>query len=225
MIYILPTKKGLGVELWGTHEDLTNLYSVISKFWNNENRLNIRGFENRDKLISGFSYEIRKAYEGRRLKRKTSHFSLNELEYFGAQISWVHFLFSMTALKFNMRFSEVTKYDISIFLQIEFWLEKAMNGFDEVGAKNLVGFIEDGLHGANEYIYHYMRSINLDYFMLGGGKKAFRKLPTMLRRGLFFTDEYKAYRKFLENEAQKHGCEVNDMDINDDNVDYENIKW
>lgn len=215
----------MGVELWGTHEDLTNFYSVIGKFWNDENKLNIKGFENRDKLISGFSYEIRKAYEGSRLKRKTSHFSLEELAYFGAQISWVHFLFSLTALKFNMRYSETTKYDISIFLQIEFWLEKAMNGFDEVGAQNLVGFIEDGLYGANEYIYHYMRSINLDYFMSGGGKKAFRKLPDMLQRGIFFTDEYKAYRIFLENDAKRLGCEVNDMDINDDNIDYENIKW
>ena len=225
MIYILPTKKGMGVELWGTHEDLTNFYSVIGRFWNDENKLNIKGFENRDKLISGFSYEIRKAYEGSRLTRKTSHFSMDELDYFGAQISWVHFLFSLTALKFNMRYSEATKYEISFFFQIEFWLEKAMKGFDEVGAQDLVGFIEDGLYGANEYIYHYMRSINLDYFLLGGGKKAFRKLPDMLRRGIFFTDEYKAYKTFLENDAKRLGCEVNDIDINDDNIDYENIKW
>ncbi len=225
MIYILPTKKGMGVELWGTHEDLTNFYNVIGKFWNDENKLNIKGFENRDKLISGFSYEIRKAYEGSRLKRKTSQFSLEELDYFGAQISWVHFLFSLTALKFNMRYSETTKYDISMFLQIEFWLEKAMNGFDEVGAQNLIGFIEDGLYGANEYIYHYMRSINIDYFMLGGGKKAFRQLPDLLRRGIFYTNEYKTYRAFLENDAKRLGCEINNMDINEGNIDYENIKW
>ena len=213
------------VELWGTHEDLNNLYEVLGRFWNDENKLNINGYENRDKLISGFSYEIRKAFEGSRLKRKTSHYSFEETEYFGTQISWVHFLFSLTALKFNMRYSETSKLDISMILQIEFWLERAMNNYDEIGARNLVGFIDDGLYGANEFIYHYMRSINLDYFLLGGGKRAFRKLPDLLQRGIFFSDEYKSYKNDLEKDAKRLGCDVNDMDIDDDNIDYDNMKW
>ncbi|TAJ08195.1 hypothetical protein DMA11_21430 [Marinilabiliaceae bacterium JC017] len=225
MIYIVPTKRGMGVELWGDYEDLKNFYEVIGKFWNDENKLNFKGFENRDKLISGFSYEVRKAYEGSRLKRKCSHFSFEEVEYFGAQISWVHFLFSLTALKFNMRYSETTKYDISMFLQIEFWLEKAMNSYDEIGTKKLLGFIEDGLYGANEYIYHYMRSINLDYFLLGGGKRAFRKLPELLKKGIFYTEEYNNYKTFLENDAKRLECDINDMEINDDDVNYDEIKW
>jgi len=225
MIYIVPTKKGMGVELWGTYEDLNNFHGVVGKFWNDENRLNIKEFENRDKLISGFSYEIRKAYEGSRLKRTTSHYSFDEIDYFGAQISWVHFLFSLAALKFNMRYSETNKYDISMFLQIEFWLERAMYNYDEIGARNLIGFIEDGVYGANEYIYHYMRSINMDYVFLGGGKRAFRKLPELLKRGIFYTDEYKSYKTFLENDAKRLGCEINDLEINDDDIDYESIKW
>ena len=225
MIYIISTKRGMGVELWGTHEDLNNLYEVIGRFWNDENKLNIKGYENRDKLISGFSYEIRKAFEGSRLKRKSSHYSFEETEYFGTQISWVHYLFSLTALKFNMRYSETSKLDISMILQIEFWLERAMNNYDEIGARNLVGFIDDGLYGANEFIYHYMRNINLDYFLLGGGKRAFRKLPDLLQRGIFLSDEYKSYKIHLENDAKRLGCEVNDIDIDDDNVDYENLKW
>lgn len=74
MLYILPTKRGYGVELWGTYDDLDTLYEVISKFWNDENRINQNGFDNRDKLISGFSYEIRKAKENHRLYKTTSHF-------------------------------------------------------------------------------------------------------------------------------------------------------
>jgi len=225
MIYITPTKRGMGVELWGTYEDLHNFYEVIGKFWNDENKLSIKGFENRDKLISGFSYEIRKAYEGSRLKQETSHYSFDKVEYFGAQISWTHFLFSLSALKHNMRYCETTKYDISMFLQIEFWLERAMNGYDKIGAGNLIGFIEDGIYGANEYIYNYMRSINLDYFLLGGGKRAFRKLPELLKRGVFYTHEFKAYKAFLENEAKRLGCEIDNMEINDDDIDYENMQW
>lgn len=224
MIYIVPTKKGFGVEIWGTYDDLHNFYEVLGKFWNHEDGLQIKGDENRDKLISGFSYEIRKAKEGSRLKRKSNHFSYEEQEYFGTQISWVHFLFSLTAIKYNMRFRETNKFDIAMILQIEFWLEKAMNSYDETGAKSLIGFIDDGLYAANSSIYQFMRSINLQYFMLGGGKRAFRKLPDLLKRGIFFTNEYKEYEDFLKKEAERLNCNISEMDINDDDVNYD-IKW
>lgn len=225
MIYIIPTKKGFGVELWGTREDLDNLYNVIGKFWNDENYSGKPGFENRDKLISGFSYEIRKAKEDSRLKRNTSHFSFEEQEHFGTQISWVHFLFSLTAVKFNMRYYETNKFDISQILLVEFWLEKAMRQYDDVGASTLVGFIEDGLYGANNYIYHYMRSINLDYFLAGGGKNGFRQLPELLKRGIFHTDQYKEYEDYLNQEAKRLNCEINDIEIDDDHIDYEKMEW
>lgn len=100
-----------------------------------------------------------------------------------------------------------------------------MFAFDENGAKNLVPFIEDGLYGANPFLYHYMRSINLDFLQLGGGKRSFRKLPQLLKRGVFYTDEYKEYQKFLEEEAKRLKCEINDLEINDDHIDYENLNW
>lgn len=225
MLYIMPTKKGMGVELWGTYEDLDLFYDIIGKFWNHENHLNKKGFENRDKLISGFSYEIRKAKDNSRMKRATSHFSMEEQTYYGTQLSWVHFLFSLTAIKYNMRFHETNKLHIATILQVEFWLEKAMNSYDETGAKELIGFIDDGLYGANDYIYQYMRSINLDYFLLGGGKRAFRQLPKLLTRGIFYTSEYKEYESYLEKEALRLKCEITDLEINDDHIDYENMKW
>ncbi len=225
MLYIIPTKKGMGVELWGTYEDLDLLYDTIGKFWNDENYLNKKGFESRDKLISGFSYEIRKTKDNQRLSRATSHFSIEKQTYYGAQISWVHILFSMAAIKYNMRFYETNKLDIATIIQVEFWLERAMNSYDEVGAKELIGYIDDGLYGANDYIYQYMRSINLDYFLLDGGKRAFRQLPKLLKRGIFYTSEYKEYASYLEKEATRLNCEITDLEINDDHIDYENMKW
>ncbi|WP_150452533.1 DUF6904 family protein [Arenibacter lacus] len=189
MLYTIPTKKGMGVELWGTYEDLDRLYDLIGKFWNDENQLYGKGYENRGKLISSFSYEIRKAYSNQRLHRTKSHFSPEEQAYYGTPLSWVHFLFSLTAIKYNMRFYQTNKLDVATILQIEYWLDYAMNTYDEVGAKALIGFIEDGLYGGNDLIYQYMRSINLDYFLLGGGKRAFRKLPTLLKRGTYFSSE------------------------------------
>jgi hypothetical protein len=45
------------------------------------------------------------------------------------------------------------------------------------------------------------------------------------KKGVFFTEEYKSFKSFLENEAKKLGCEVNEIGINDDDFDYEAIKW
>lgn len=225
MLYITPTKRGIGAEIWGSYEDLDCLYEVISKFWNQEQYHNTKGFENRDKLISGFSYEIRKAKEGSRDKRESSHFSMERATYYGTKISWVHFLFSLSALKYNMRFYPTNKFDVSLLLQVEFWLERAMNEFDKIGANNLIGFIEDGLDGANDTIYQYMRGIHIDYVQLGGGKMAFRKLPELLKRGVFFTEEHKEYREFLEKEAKRLQCNVSDLELDDDHIDYEHLKW
>lgn len=124
-----------------------------------------------------------------------------------------------------MRYCETNKYDISQILLIEFWLEEAMNSYDSVGARSLIGFIEDGLYGGNDYIYHCMRSVNLDFFLLGGGKKAFRKLPELLKRGVYYTEEYKDYQQFLEKEAKRLNCEVSQIELNDDDFNYEAVKW
>lgn len=225
MIYLIPTKRGLGVELWGTYEDLDNFYDVIGKFWNDEQYRDKSGFENRDKLISGFSYEIRKAKQGSRKRRNSSHFLSELVDYYGTNFSWVHFLFSITAIKYNMRFYETSKFDISVILQIEFWLEKAMKTFDKIGSKDLAGFINDGIYGANEYIYQTMRSVHTEYFMLDGGKRAFRKLPDLLKCAVYYTEEYKEYQDFLKKEAKQLNCAISDLEINDDHIDYEHLKW
>lgn len=224
MIYIIPTKRGLGVQIWGTFDDLTTFYNVIGNFWNQEDFLNKKGFDNRDKLISGFSYEIRKAYEGSRLKRKNSHFSFEEIEHFGCQISWVHFLFSITALRYNMRFMESSKLDLSYFLQIEYWLEKSMLEYDEKGGNELKGFISDIIYAGNENIYQFMRTINLEYFLLSGGKKAFRMLPKLLQKSIYGTKEYKEYTEQLIKDAKKLKCETTELEISDENINYD-ISW
>ncbi|WP_034892598.1 DUF6904 family protein [Gillisia sp. Hel_I_29] len=225
MFYIIPTKNGLGVEFWGTPDDLRNIYSVIGNLWNKDDYLYKQGFESRDKVISGFSYELRKAFEKNRLKREYSHFSLEPIEYMGFKIYWVHALFTFSALRYNMKYFETNKFDLSIFLQIEFWLEKAMNQFDSKGAANLKPYISDSIYSANEYIYLFMRRINIEYLQMGGGKKAFRELPVLMKKAVFYNREYDEYSKQLKEDADLLGCKISELEINDEHMDYENLKW
>lgn len=211
--------------MWGTYDDLDLLYDTIAKFWLDEEYEHKRGFESRGKVISGISYEIRKAKDGFRNERANSHFSLTEQVYYGTQLSWVHILFALSALRYNMRFYETSKLEISLFLQLEYWLERAMESYDPKGAEKLVKFVGGGIDGGNDYIYQYMRSVNLDYFLLNGGKRAFRQLPQLLKKGVSFTEEFENYKKHLEKEAARLNCDITEMEINDDHIDYENIKW
>ena len=127
MIYAVPTKKGLGVELWGTREDLEYLYEVISKFWNDENLLHIKGYEDKNKLISSFSYEIRKASYGSRLTRNSSHYSFEEIPYLGFKVSWVHIVFSIAALRYNMRMVESNKGEIAMLEEMRKMIAEQLN--------------------------------------------------------------------------------------------------
>jgi hypothetical protein len=115
--------------------------------------------------------------------------------------------------------------DLSLMLHLEFWLENAMNNYDEIGSKRLVYFISDGIFAGNNYLYQFMRSINADYFRLNNEKVTFRKLPELLMRSVIYSEDYKSYIINLENEAERLGCEIENLEINDDDIDYENIKW
>ena len=224
MIYTVPTKKGIGLELWGTYDDLINLYDVIGKFWNDEKFQNYKGYEDKNKLISGFSYEIRKAYEGSREKRNHSHYSLDEIPYLGTKFSWPHILFSISALRYNMNIVEINKFDIAMFLQLEYWIERSLNDYDIIGAKKLLPFIDDAIYAGNEYLYLFMRQINLQFFEMKGGKTSFRKLPDLMKMSVIFSKEYDAHTNFLKSEAKKYNCKIDDLELSDENEIYE-IEW
>lgn len=153
-MYMVPTKRGVGVQLWGTHDDLEYFYNTITVFFLGDDKPNVPGAENRLKLLSSFSYEVKKAYEGARLKRSYGHFSLGDQPYLGVEISWVHFLFSLAGLKY------------------------AMN-------------------------YQCMRFINVEFIQLGGGKRAFRRLPELLKMGVVGNDAYYEYKDVLTKEAKR----------------------
>lgn len=224
MFYILPTKRGLGVEIWGTYNDLRNLYDVISKFWDQE-RLTGHEMDGNDSIISGVLYEIRKAHDGRRLKRERDHFRQTELPYFGTRVSWVHLLFFMHAVRYNMRIVESDKFDLSILLQLEYWIERAMDSYDEIGARELKPYISNGIDRSNPDLFQYLLYINADYFEQGGGKTAFRNLPKLLRQAVLGTEEYKSFNIYLKAQAQKLQCNVSELAPNDDHIDYDGMKW
>lgn len=224
MIYAVPTKKGLGIEIWGTRDDLEYLYEIISKFWNDESFSNVNGYEDKNKLISSFSYEVRKSSYGSRLKRNHSHYSFEEIPYLGFKISWTHIIFSIVALRYNMKMIQSNKGEIAMFLHLEYWIERAMESYDSIGAKKLLPFLDNAIYSGNEYLHLYMRHVNATFFEMKGGKVAFRKLADLMKVAIFFSEEFKDFLNFLKSEAKKHNCNIEDLELSDEDELYE-IEW
>lgn len=224
MLFIKPTKRGLGVELWGTYDDYQLLYEVIGGLWNKDENIDKEGFENRDSIMSSFSYEIRKAYEGSRLTSEQGFYLFSEGKYYGCKISWVHFIFSLHALRYNTRYYTTNLLDLSVLMQLEFWLEKAMFSYDSIGAMRLCTYIKENIYAGNPYLYLYMRRINAQYFTIQKGKKGFRELPNLLKMACQHTTEYQVYKDELEKDAIRLNCNASLLEVSDDDVNYD-VEW
>src|SRR5690606_21747216 len=112
-------------------------------FWDPE-RLTGKDMDDGGTIIGSLLYVIRKGYDGRRLKRERDHITHSELPYFRLKVSWMHILFSMHAVRHNMLIVESNKFDLAIMLQLEYWLERAMDSFDKIGARDLKPHIDSG---------------------------------------------------------------------------------
>lgn len=219
MFYLQPTQRGLGVEFWGSYDDLRTIYNALYSFWELD-------FDepNRTNLISTICYEIRHGYQGDRLKRDSSHFWHEPSIHFGIQVSWVQLLFLIGYINDKKSASHQNKLLDGIMLQIEYWTERSLESFDKSTSKMLIPFVGNTLLGENPYIYYYLRLINADFFSLGGGKKGFRNLPNLMASGIKGTHSFDAIKKSLLASAKKLKCDPLEVDLNEDQGLY-NIKW
>ncbi|WP_044203884.1 hypothetical protein [Flammeovirga sp. OC4] len=212
MLSIKPTKNGLGVELWGEEEDLKRLYLFIQNFWHDIESPNELA---KGEVISYFSYEIRKGFEGKRLNRGN--------RYFGVNIYWIHYICSLTCLKSNASLIPTSKEDVAMFQALEKLFIEAMKEYDSVGAQGLEPYL-NALYGNNKYMYQFMRQATTDHVKTGGGKPAFRSLPILLQGGIYATEPYKEFVRSLKKSASEFGVPPETIEFNDDEI-YENLIW
>ncbi|MBP1630572.1 MAG: hypothetical protein H6Q15_1465 [Bacteroidetes bacterium] len=216
MFYILPTKNGLGIELWGDYNDLTTIHDIIDNLWGDE--LNNDSYISRSKIISNFNYNVRKAYQGQRLTKVD-----NGNIYFGTKFTWVYIIFFIHSIRENTKIIESSKLDLGFLLQFEYMLEQAMFLYDKVGANEVKKYITAGIYSENPHIYLFMLDINNEYISMKRGKVSFRKLPEILKKGVIVTQEYNDYYTFLQSEAKRYGVNINELDLDD--IINDDTKW
>ncbi|MDO9553305.1 hypothetical protein [Rhodonellum sp.] len=219
MFYLIPTKRGLGVEFWGSYNDLCTIYEVISTLWDLEIQKTTA-----ENMLSDFLFNIRHAYQGDHFTRTSSHFLSDSVPSFGFQISWVQLIFVISFIN-----SEKTKYPKNkllegILLQMEYWVETALVSFDKKVGMLMQTFIGQSIDGANPFIYYYMRRINAEFFGLKGGKKGFKDLPELVSWGIKGTKGYNLLKIEIIKSAIKIGCDPIELDLDEDQNIY-SIQW
>jgi hypothetical protein len=94
MLQAVPTKRGTGLLVLGDYYDLQNLYAAVHKFADRAEKAQ----PPHNGLLLGFAYELRKAYDGKRL---THHDPATGITYSGLQYLWTDMLLITNILRFQ----------------------------------------------------------------------------------------------------------------------------
>nr|WP_315419710.1 hypothetical protein [uncultured Pedobacter sp.] len=207
---MIPTKKGYGIELWGTYDDLRSLYNILQEFLAQKDSSHNKW----DTIIYSLMYDIRKAFEKKGLKARNSHYSMEGIRHYGCQVTWVSIIFVLAAIRRNSQYLEINKLERSVLLQLEYWVQRAMEEYDSVGAQKLKYFLDDLIYKENPFLLQFMMFIDRDFIVLGGGPQGFRLLPDLLNKACINHPQYELLYKELIDLAKSKNCSIDDLVAN-----------
>lgn len=181
MLTANPTKKGIGIEIWGDYNDLECLYDVMSVLSLSKSATNEADFERNERLLTIVPYEIRHAFQGERLKNKhIGNGHSCETLYYGFRTDWITILFTYSALRFNAAHTQTDAFIQGWLYLLEFQIKNAIYMYDELGAIAIEPLIEQGLNVSTKYVYLLHQNYVAKYLSMKSGKKRFRSIPLLL---------------------------------------------
>ncbi|WP_394340953.1 DUF6904 family protein [Pleomorphovibrio marinus] len=104
-------------------------------------------------MLSAFLYEVRHTYQGDRIIRESSHFSIERVSYYGCQISWVQLLFFIGFVNHKKSLFPQNKLLDAIILQIEYWTVEALVEYEKKAGQKMLSYDGKSLDGSNPYLY------------------------------------------------------------------------
>lgn len=216
MFYIIPTDKGLGVQIWGNYSDLFTLHSFLEKyaFFSEEisSEKKTQKFISRRKIIREISFLMKESYSGNKLTRHYNHITFENEKLYGFNLTWITIHFFLISLKLNFPLREPTKLESSFLLQIEYWFHHSLSIHDIQTYKKMDPFFNYNIHVENNYLYQYMIYINYCFINLKKKQKRTRRLPSLLGISIPNTKDYNDYLSFLKNESLKQNCKIEDIE-------------
>jgi uncharacterized protein DUF6904 len=119
-LHIEPTKQNAGVTLWGDPWALRALYNLVHRV-NDESLL----IENKEGVMMGLAYDLRKAFEGSRSKSHRDD-GKDKCPIYGVKILWPVLITQMGLLRKSMAFMPTTRLDQAVMYEFEAIIEMAV---------------------------------------------------------------------------------------------------
>lgn len=215
MLQSNPSKKGTGIEIWGDYGDLAGLHKTIHKIGNRLNEYDDK-FKGQSDIIMAFAYEIRKSFEGFRMRETFSFDSKNKVDYYGFQYLWTDLLFAVSVLRLNAGYVTMDELDQANLYILEYNLKTSLTRYDPKGAEVIKLFIGQRINVHDPLIFLMLQGINFEYLSQRPSKTRFRNIPNLIIGYTSpFSETHKLWKADLESEAKKHNCELLQIEYGD----------
>ena len=216
MLTSSPTKRGFGITLYGDYEDLGSIHKTIHKLC--DSWLIAENEQNEDAL--SIAYEIRKAYEG---KRETIVFKETKNTYFSFNIDWPFIIFYTSYFRYSASYCDTNKEDQSNLYRLEYYVEKSLIEYDHKIGNEILSWYQTIGCVSKDFIISYVDDVAYEFLYGGGsGKMNFRRLPQLLRRFIEWSDKYKEYSQYMQEQASINNCTIAQLF---DSRERPEIKW
>lgn len=219
MLIIEPTKKGVGVSIWGDYGDLRVLYDLFSNYLNMNQSVETSQM---GRLLSVMSYEIRHAFQHERLKRILCYDLDNKVTYYGFNTDWITLLFSVRCLRTCVSLMPSTELIQSEMYLFESLVKTAIQKYDTSSYHKLIPYI-DYLIPSNEKSVYILHQYCVKSFFESKkkGKVRFRSIPDILERHCLINSYFfKEIQNGIE-QMKKEGYNLDDIEIKYDDIEIE----
>lgn len=221
MLKGFTTKNGTGITIYGDYVDLKTIHNVIAK-------ISERVAKEEDNplfiALMDFSYEVRKAYSGQRLKEKITFDEFEAIEYYGFQYLWTDLIIFIKVLRHEASFAILNELDQSTLYLIEHTAKTSLSQYDLEGAAKLNNLFDYGINILDNLLIQILEYVNILYLSQKPSKTRFRNLAQLITSHFSgHTKEGKEIRDLLNYKAKEINLEPNKIKF--DEKEFPSIIW
>lgn len=200
MIYAEPTKKGVGVSLYGDALDLGSLHETVHEL------VRVSHFnEEQGNTILNFAYEIRHAKQGDREIVRKEVGPEEYVTYYKFNLPWTSILFELHYLREIVGYGNAAKEHQANIYRLEYAIESALLSYDAKVGREVIDAYRRLSWFSDDYLADFIDECTYQYINGGAtGKMRFRRLPSIIKSYDERSFDYKAYHEHMWKEAKKH---------------------
>lgn len=200
MLTSVPTKYGAGIRLYGDFLDFDTVHRTVHKIAK-------EGFaeERVGDFILGLAYDVRKAKDEMREKRRLQIPRGDKVNYKGVPILWPYFLIQVALLRHYAGYRDTDHRDQACLYLLEDCAVTSLLAYDATVGKECAELFLTFPTLPNDYLFEFFNDRAFQFIAIPG-KKRFGELPRLLRSLIWGSSEYRAFEELVQEQAKLQKC-------------------